>query len=190
MAEIDLLRLLFQEILKISPTLLSKYITMEDKVLYLLLIPHVILFLFIFAVSRSVVLKVVGEHKSFQYLLGIVIYIYLVYSGLYGTMLVPLFLNWLYIALFIGLFVFLISVIIHPARGAQLVRLGGQLGKSVRKHTIGKEKEREDLEKELNFVRKRLRDLEKYIATNPAAAIKYEEYKRVEKDLKKKLEKL
>ena len=45
---LDLFRLIFEQILKISPTLLYKYPTVQEQVFYLILLPHVILFLFLF----------------------------------------------------------------------------------------------------------------------------------------------
>ena len=111
----NLFNLVFREILKISPTLLSRYTTVQDQIIYLILIPMVILFLFIVAFSRQIVGRIVGEHRGFQYLVSIIVFIYLVYNGTFGTLLVPLFIGWLNIAIVLSLIVFVVSVVMHPA---------------------------------------------------------------------------
>lgn len=68
----DLISLILNDILKISPTLLSKYYTPQDQVIYLILIPSVVLFLFLYAFSKQIVGRIVGEHPGFEYLVSIV----------------------------------------------------------------------------------------------------------------------
>jgi len=155
----DLFNLIFNEILKISPTLLSKYATIQDQVIYLILIPTVILFLFIYAFAKGIVGRIVGEHRGFEYLVSIVTYIYLVYSGIFGATLVPIFITWLNIAIVVALIVFIMSVVIHPARGPALMKVGEAIGKSAGK--LGaKEKQRKAIEEEIDSVKKQIAALE------------------------------
>jgi hypothetical protein len=188
MATIDLINLLFIEILKIDSSILYKYVTLSDQVLYLFLIPHVILFLFLYAFAFGIVSRVVGQHKGFSYLVGIVSYIYVIYAGWYGK-LVTLFLGWLYIALGLALFLFFVSIIWHPAATTAGMKLMGEIGKDIGKKA-GRGKQIEELEDELKFVRKRMKDLKDTREANPAAAYEYENYKRQEEALKNAIKKL
>jgi hypothetical protein len=155
----DLFNLVFNEILKISPTLLSKYATIQDQVIYLILIPTVVLFLFIFAFAKGIVGRIVGEHRGFEYLVSIVTYIYLVYSGIFGTTLVPIFITWLNIAIVVALIFFVMSVVIHPARGPALMRTAEAIGKSAGK--LGeKEKQKRAIEEEIDSIKKQIAVLE------------------------------
>lgn len=188
MASIDLVNLLFTEILKIDQSIMYNYTTLSDQVLYLFFIPHVLLFLFLYAFSFGMVGRVVGNHKVFSYLVAISSYIYLLYAGWYGK-LVNLFLGWLYISLGMGLFLFFVSIIWHPSATTATMRLLGETGKELSKRA-NKGKEAEKLEDELKFVRKRLKDLGGQRQANPAAAYEYENYKRQEEALKKEIKKL
>ena len=86
---LNLSNLIFSQILKIDPSTIYKYTNVQDQILYLLLIPHIILFLFIYAFSIGIVARVIGGHVGFSRMMGIVAYIYIVWAGWYG-MLVPL----------------------------------------------------------------------------------------------------
>jgi hypothetical protein len=155
----DLFNLIFNEILRVSPALLSKYSTVQDQVIYLILIPTVILFLFIYAFAKGIVGRIVGEHKGFEYLVSIVTYIYLVYSGIFGMTLIPIFITWLNIAIVVALIVFVISVVIHPARGPALMKVGEAVGKSVGKMSA-KAKEQRAIEEEIDSIKKQIAALE------------------------------
>jgi hypothetical protein len=126
----SLTNMLFSQILKISDSTIYHYATIQDQVIYLLLIPHVILFLFIYAFSIGIVARITGGHVGFSRLMGIVVYIYMVWAGWYGA-LVPLLNMWLNIALIGGLIVFLVTAIMHPAKGTKLEELGGKIGGSI-----------------------------------------------------------
>jgi hypothetical protein len=155
MATTDLVNLLFTEILKIDPSTLYKYATLQDQILYLFLIPHVILFLFLYAFSFGIVRRVVGEHKGFSYLVGIVSYIYIIYASWYGK-LVVWFLNWLIIALGLAVFVFFFSIILHPAATSAALKLAGEAGKELAKKTMGKEHEKRAIEEEVESIKKQI----------------------------------
>jgi len=150
----NIIDLLFTEILKIDPSTLSKYTTLSDQTLYLFLIPHVILFLFLYAFSFGIVQRVVGQHKGFSYLVGIVSYIYVVYAGWYGK-LVVWFLGWMYIALGLALFLFFASIIFHPAATTAGMKMMGEVGKSLAKGRA-KEQEKRVLEEELDSIKKQI----------------------------------
>ena len=188
MATTDIVNLLFTQILKIDPSIMYKYTTLSDQILYLFFIPHVLLFLFIYAFSFGMVSRVVGNNKTFSYLLGIASYIYIVYAGWYGR-LVTLFLGWLYIALALALFLFFVSIVWHPSATSAGMKLFGEAGKEISKRA-NKGKQLEALEDELKFVRKRMKDLNGKRSSNPAAAYEYENYKRQEEALKNEIKKL
>jgi len=186
---VDLFNLIFIEILKISQDNLFKYPTLQDQILYLILIPHVLLFLFLFAFSRGIVARFISGHRGLQYLVGLVAYVYIVYAGWYGSFLVPLLIGWFTIALVLGLFLFLVSIVWHPAAAASGGRLLGAAAAEVgKKASKGKEIER--LEDELKFVRKQLRDLKGRRHANPAAEYEYNSYMRQEKALKDAIKRL
>jgi len=153
---VDLVDLIFIEILKISPTLLSKYYTLQDQIFHLFLLPHVLLFLFLYSFSYGFVGRFVGGHKGMSILLGAVTYIFIVYEGWYGTFLVPIFTTWFTIALFFALILFMITIVIHPARGPALTKMSGQLATGLGKRTIAKSKELDNLQKQLDDKNKEL----------------------------------
>jgi len=178
--------LIFREILKINPSIIAKYITIQDQVLYLILIPHVLLFLFLFAFSRGIVARVVGAHRGLQYLTGLVAYIYVIYAGWYGS-LIPFFIGWLSIALILGLFLFFISIIWHPAAAASGGRLVGAIAKSAAQK-VGKSREIEKLTKELEYVESQMRKYEN--KTDDASRTIYNQYEERRKALIDKIEEL
>jgi len=154
----DLINLLFTQILKISPSTLIRYTTFQDQILYLFLIPHVLLFLFIYAFSFGIVSRVVGPHKGFSYLLGLVSYIYIVYAGWYGF-LVTWFLGWLALALGLALFLFFVSVVFHPSATSAGMKMMGEVGKSLAKGKA-KEAEKRSIEEEIDALKKEISALE------------------------------
>jgi hypothetical protein len=150
----DLISFLFTEILKIDPLTMSKYTTLSDQTIYLFLIPHVILFLFLYAFSFGIVQRVVGPHKGFSYLVGIVSYIYIVYAGWYAKLLVW-FLGWMYIALGMAVFLFLVSIVFHPSATAAGMKMVGEVGKTLAKGKA-KEAEKRAIEEEVDSVKKQI----------------------------------
>ncbi len=153
MADPTLFGLIFEEILKIDPSILAKYTTVTDQLLYLILIPHVILFLFIYGFSSGIVGRIVGGHTGFKYLMGIVVYIFIILGGWYGSILVPIFINWFYIVLVVGIIIFLMMAVIHPARGPSWVKNIGELGKMAGRRTFGKAAEKKAIEDEIKILR-------------------------------------
>jgi hypothetical protein len=154
MATVDLVNLLFTQILKINQSTLYSYSTVQDQMLYLFLIPHVLLFLFLYAFSFGMVQRVIGAHKGFSYLVGIISYIYIIYAGWYSSI-VLLFINWLSIALALGLFLFFVSIIWHPSATTAGMKLMGEAGKQLAKGKA-KETERKAVEEEVNALKKEI----------------------------------
>lgn len=160
MAQLDIFRLLLEQLLKIDPSLIAKYTTVQDQLLYLILIPHVILILFIFAFSAATVGRVIGPHKGIRYLVSIVVYLYVVWAGWYGTFLVPLLISWFWIALVMGLFIFFISIVVSPARATAGLKLAAQAGQMLGKKMKGKSDERSSLEQEIQELQNELASLQ------------------------------
>ena len=150
----DLISFLFTEILKIDPLTMSKYTTLSDQTIYLFLIPHVILFLFLYAFSFGIVQRVTGPHKGFSYLVGIVSYIYIVYAGWYAKLLVW-FLGWMYIALGMAVFLFFVSIVFHPSATAAGMKMMGEVGKTLAKGKA-KEAEKRAIQEEVDSIKKQI----------------------------------
>lgn len=179
---VDLFKLIFEEILKISPQLMFKYTTLPQQLLHLIFLPHVILFLFLFGFGWMLA----PEHRGFRYLLALAAYIFVVMQGWYGTFLIPLLESWFMIMLVFGLFLFFGSKIFHPLTAKKIgSRVAPAIGKA-----LAKKKEIERLEDELKFVRDRMRDLKGRMRGNPALEYQYEEYQKQEHKIKEKIDKL
>jgi len=156
---IDIFTMVFEEFLKISPSLLTKYSLIQDQLLYLILIPHVILFLFLFGFGQMII----NEHKGLRYLVTITAYVFIIWGGWYGGVLVPLSVAWFYIMLIFGFFLFFISKFFHPLQAQKLgSAVGPKIGKAIGQH-MGKNKEMERLQEELKFTRRKIQDMENLI---------------------------
>jgi len=148
---LDLFNLIFNQILKVSPTLLYKYSTIQDQVLHLILLPHVILFIFLFGFGQAVI----HEHKGLKYLVMLVSYIFIVMQGWYGTFLIPLLEGWFMITLAVGLFLFFMTIIIHPATAQKLGNVGAGIARNIGKE-MGKEKQTQKLAEELEHIEREI----------------------------------
>ncbi len=190
---IDLFRIIFEEFLKISPDLISKYATIQDQLLYLVLVPHLILFLFLYGFG----IMLIHEHAGLRFLLLITSYIFVVWGGWYGSFFIPLTIGWFYIMLIFGLFLFFISKILHPFTakniGAQVAK---PLAESIGHHLIGKEKEREALEEEIKVTDDQIKTLKAELArpgispiTRDYIDMQITQYNQRLADLKRKLSK-
>jgi len=186
----SLFDLIFITILKINPQFVAQYTTLQDQILYLLFIPHVILLLFIYFLAVGIVGRVIGVHRGMQYLISIAVYVYVVLSGLYGNTLVPLFINWFIIAIVLGLALFLISIVIHPGRGPSLVKFAKEFGEVVGAKTTGKAKKEEELMKRLEVINDTLKTLKEQQKAQPSEYVSFriaqleEEKKTIEKELR------
>ncbi len=152
MATPDLFTVVFEQFLRISPQLISKYPTVQDQLLYLILIPHAILILFLIAFGRGMVGRAIGQHKGLNILISVIAYVYIIWSGWYGTLLVPLTIGWFYIALVITLFVFFISIIWHPAAAPAGASLAHAVAGAITQRTIGRQRDIERLHREIEAI--------------------------------------
>lgn len=152
----DLFTLIFEGFLKIDPILLTRYTNIQDQLLYLVLIPHVILLLFLWTFG----IWIARGHPKFHILLSIVGYIYVVWSGLYGTFLIPFMVNMFSLMLILAFGFFILSYIIHPARGPAMYKLAGSVGETIGERTVGKMRKRKALEKQEDLLRSQIRELE------------------------------
>lgn len=163
----DIMTIVLQEVLKISPTLISKYPLVQDKLLFLILIPHIILFLFIYAFSHATVTRILGTHGSFSVVLSFVIYIYIIWAGWYGTFLVPIFVSTFQILLVVGILFFVVSLFIHPARAGAVSKLFTEIGKSIGEKTIGKQKALKEVEEKIELVNRKIHETEELVRNTP-----------------------
>ncbi len=124
----DLSTLIFVEIFKISPELMAKYTTLGDQLIYLLFVPHVVLFMFLLSFGKWIF----AEHAGIRKLAMIAAYIVLVYSGMYGTMIVPIVNAWFMLTLIGAFILFVITRFLSPTKYPQLAALGVHLGKKLR----------------------------------------------------------
>jgi len=136
----DIITFVLHDILKISTSLISKYPTVQDKLIYLILIPHIILFIFIYFFAKATIARILGGHAALETALMFIVYLFLIYAGIYGTILIPIFISSFYLLLIVGLIFFVIGLFIHPARHEALGRLALEAGKMVAK----KSREEED----------------------------------------------
>ena len=152
---LDLMTLIFTQILKISPSLMAQYPSIQDKLIYLILIPHVILIMFIaiFSDIFSVSLRRGTVHGTIKYLVAIVTYIFIIYSGWYGGFFVAIANAWFIILLIFGVIGFFLIRIVPPQMMVGLGGVAAKLGENVGKN-LSKEKAREKLEEELKALRK------------------------------------
>lgn len=161
MATVDLFTLIFEEILKIAPNILYKYGLLQDQVLYLIFIPHVVLFLFIQAFGMGIVppKKDKTENKGLRYLVMITAYIFIIYQGWYGSILVSLMQTWFEIILIFGLVVFFLAKIFPPWQIKQVGDAAGNLGAAVGISVEDKSKARKQYKKALADEQKALKDV-------------------------------
>jgi len=165
MAEIDILDLLFNKLLRINPVTISKYTTPQTQLLNLFLIPHIILFLFIYGLSWVLV----PMHKGLRYLAAIAAYLTIVIQGSpysYYGILVPFFLIWWQIALVVGLFFFIWGRFIHPSKTPELFNIG----KAATAKITEKSKKNKEIQHKVNSIDNQIRALESQQARAQGAA--------------------
>ncbi len=141
---LDLQRLIFEEFFKISPSLLAKYHTVQDQLLYLILIPHVVLFMFLLMLGN----RIIGGNKILKRLLMITAYIYIIWSGFYGTIFVPIMTVW-FMYIVIGTFILFLFISViphtHVIESTRLLnKLGEKFGEKLKEPEVI-EKLKEDL---------------------------------------------
>ena len=153
MAALNIANLVLVQILRISQTTISQHPGVQNQLLYLILIPHVIILLFLYGFSTVVSMT----HKGFRNLFAIVGYIFLVVSGWYGG-LVPILILWWQALIGIYLFVFILTRLgFHPGRAKEYI---GMAKSAVSKLTEGGKKG-EALEKQIEKLNRQIKVLEK-----------------------------
>lgn len=141
----DLFTLIFENILRIDPSMITKYTALQDQILFLILIPHVILFLFIWGFMYAVA----PGHKGLRYLVALITYLFAMIGGspysYYGSILIPIFSAWWMIILVVGFIFFIASRIVHPARAREIY----ELGRGITSKITQKGKKEKKLEKQI-----------------------------------------
>ena len=121
-ADLDLYNLIFKTVLQL-PDCTGKATwgcvngVFPHDFIYGLLIPHIILLIFLFIASKGI------GHKGLEMLLGVGVYIFIVYSGWYPIF-ASLSIFWLILSIFIASFYFFWGKILHPVRSRELFKLG------------------------------------------------------------------
>ena len=148
-------QLVFVQILKISSGLLSQYHTMADRLFYLIFIPHIVLIIFIYVFADSAARMGGGIHMGMRTLIGLATYITIVFTGWYGTLLVPIFVNIWQMMVILGLVAFIGSRFLHPGRAAEMMALGKMAGEKITE----KGKIRKKLEHDRDALRRMIREV-------------------------------
>jgi hypothetical protein len=149
------------QILKISSDLLNKYTTVQDRLVWLIFIPHVLLFIFIWIFADNIAKMGGGVHTGVRTLVGIAAYITIIFAGWYGTMIVPIFISLWQMILAIALIMFVASRFLHPARAKEMMALGKMVGEKVTE----KDKVRKRLEHELEATEKMMTEIQSMTPT-------------------------
>ncbi|MFH0830260.1 MAG: hypothetical protein V1887_03825 [Candidatus Aenigmatarchaeota archaeon] len=149
-------QILYQTIFQINPATITAYGTVQDRLLYLLAIPSFIMALFLISAMKWIS----PEHKGMQRVGGILIYLFLVLGGWYGSMLVPIFAKYFIISIGLMLVMFFLVRIIPPIYVPGMAKLGGAIAGKVGEATIGKQRKRKELEHQLEEVDRGVRQIE------------------------------
>jgi len=150
-------QLIFVQVLKISSSTLAQYPQMQDRLLYLIFIPHILLLIFIWIFADSVARIGGGIHKGIRALTAIGVYVFLIFGGWYGAWIVPIFVGLWQIILALALITFVASRFIHPARAKEMMALGKLVGEKVTE----KSKIRKKLEHERDALKRMIKEIEK-----------------------------
>jgi hypothetical protein len=156
MAAFNIIDFVLMDLLHISSDLIRDYSSTQEQLLYLVLIPHTVLLLFVYMFAGSISnMAIVGpvEHKGFKVLFGIVAYITIIFTGWYGNLLVPIFILWWQAALVVALILFSMSkLIINPASFRDMAMLANVVGGKANEKRASKKK----VEKELRLVNEQI----------------------------------
>ncbi|OGI12413.1 hypothetical protein A3K64_01110 [Candidatus Micrarchaeota archaeon RBG_16_36_9] len=184
----DIFNIVFNQILKISPNLLSKYITIQEQTLQLILLPHLVLFLFLFSFGWGII----PNNRGLRYLVSVVSYIYIIMQGWYGSIIVPISIAWFPLLLIFGIFLFFAFKIIHPVTVKGLGEAGASIAKDFGKR-IGKDKEVERLYRELEHIEEQIgrqNTILKDAPSNSGAATAVQQLKNRKYEIKEKIRRL
>jgi hypothetical protein len=92
---------------------------------------------------------------------------------MFGATLIPLFNNWMSIAIVLSMIVFIVSVVFHPARAKMLFGVTKESGKMI-SGALAKGKETEAIEQEIESINKQIKSIQQNPSTN-AMAKSYDE---------------
>jgi|GEM_PF-3779151 hypothetical protein len=137
----DLQEVVFKVFLKIPDEFLSKYPTVEDKLIHLILIPHIALIAGLIVGGNAIA----KGHSKLRFVILVAGYIVFIYGGYYGSLVVPLANAW-FIPLMIFYFVIYIIMWIFPPTAALAA---GRVAYDVTRKIVGRGKEIELLYEEL-----------------------------------------
>ena len=154
--------IILEQILQIDPTVIARYTTVQDQLLYLILIPHLIIIIFLYLLSSTVTpTSRVTQMKNMgiMYLIAIVGYIFIIMSGWYGILIPILNVYWV-VLLGIGLITFIASKFYHPVRAGEMFGLGKMIGEK----TLGKAKARKEYENRIKEINDEVRVLKRELA--------------------------
>jgi len=119
------------DILRFTNDVLSRYATTQDRLLFLIFIPHVVLILFIWLFADSISRMGGFIHTGIRALAAIAVYITIIFTGWYGGILAPLFANLWQMMVIFALIMFVGSRFIHPARAKEFMGLGKFVGEKI-----------------------------------------------------------
>jgi hypothetical protein len=175
----DLITFVLHEILKIPLNLISNYPTVQDKLIYLILIPHIILFIFIYFFAKTTIARILGSHSAIETALMFVVYLFLIYSGIYGSFFIPIFVSAFYILIFLGALFFILNLFIPPARHEGIRRFAIEAAKMVAQ----KSKAESDREAAIEAIDGKMREIRTLIASlrTKSAGASEEEKKEISK---------
>jgi hypothetical protein len=144
--------IIFSNILKINPSLMYKYTSVTDQALYLILIPSVIILLFVWLFGYWFM---GSKNSGLRILISGVAYIYVVYSGWYGSWMVPIILAWFPLILIAYFGFFIMTKILHPVN----VRGAANVMNAVFDKATSKSKDIETTEKNIKLLDKKIDQL-------------------------------
>jgi hypothetical protein len=143
------------QILQISSSLLSKYPTVQERLLWLVFIPHVLLVIFIFLFADNIARIGGVKHMGIRTLVAVAAYVTIIFTGWYGTYIVPWFINIWYMVLALAIIGFVVSRFLHPARAKEFMALGKVVGEKFGE----KEKVRKKLEHERDTLKRMIQQV-------------------------------
>ena len=130
-AQIDIVQLILVDIFRISQNLISQYSTVQDQLLWLVLIPHIVVFLVLFSFGTWIS----PGHKGLARISSIAAYLVMVAGGWYGTWLVPLVNAFFTVFLISAVLFFIVTRLVPPnvmlgiaKAGTEAVAMGSKKG--------------------------------------------------------------
>ena len=184
---IDIIGFILETILKIDPYTIANYINVQDQLLYLVLIPHTILFLFLYSFINSILSPPTQApaHRGLRLLLGIVAYIFIIWAGWYAI-LVPIFITWFKLLIIIGVIFYLGSKFIHPSRMREIFALSYGKGKNLAEAKVYAKK----IERKIDEIDREINNLKKGGVQDPYTMYRIKQLKAQKEELKHQLKKV